>query len=56
MGSNLCAFVVGENVDGIAAEAFAYGASKVYTVDAPVFKGFRPDAYAKAVGFLDRKI
>jgi electron transfer flavoprotein alpha subunit len=52
LGSNLCAFVIGENVDAIAAEAGYYGASKVYAVDGPVFKGFRPDAYAKAATFL----
>ncbi len=55
LGSNLCAFVIGENVDSIATEAFYYGASKVYTVDGAVFKGFRPDAYAKAAAFLLEK-
>ncbi|HEY3275344.1 MAG TPA: electron transfer flavoprotein subunit alpha/FixB family protein [Syntrophorhabdaceae bacterium] len=52
LGSSLCAFVVGENVDNIAQEAFFYGASKVYAVDGPIFKGFRTDAYSKAANFL----
>jgi electron transfer flavoprotein alpha subunit len=52
LGSSLCAFVIGENVDGIAQQAFQYGASKVYAVDGEVFKGFRTDAYAKAASFL----
>ena len=52
LGTNLCAFAIGENADAIAKEAFAYGAAKVYAVDAPVFKGFRPDAYSKAAFFL----
>jgi len=52
LGAGLAAFVVGENVDAIAKEAFAYGASKVYAVDGAVFKGFRPDAYSKAAAFL----
>ena len=55
LGAGLSAFVIGENVDVIAKEAFAYGASKVYAVDAPVFKGFRADAYSKAASFLLEK-
>ncbi|MDR2018822.1 MAG: electron transfer flavoprotein subunit alpha/FixB family protein [Syntrophobacterales bacterium] len=52
LGAGLCAFMVGENVNAIAEEAFKYGASKVYAVDGAVFKGFRPDAYSKAAAFL----
>jgi electron transfer flavoprotein alpha subunit len=52
LGSNVCAFVVGEGTDNIAKEAGSYGAAKVIAVDAGVFKGFRPDAYAKATAFL----
>jgi electron transfer flavoprotein alpha subunit len=51
-GSNVCAFVIGENIDDIAKEAFCYGASKVFAVEGSVFKGFRPDAYAKAASYL----
>jgi electron transfer flavoprotein alpha subunit len=52
LGSNVCAFVIGEKVDDVAKEAFCYGASKVYAVEGDVFKGFRPAAYAKASRFL----
>ena len=52
LGSSVCAFVVGENVENIAKDAFSYGASKVYTVEDAVFKGFRAEAYAKAASFL----
>jgi len=52
LGSSVCAFVVGENVENIAKEAFSYGASKVYSVEDGVFKGFRAEAYAKAASFL----
>lgn len=52
LGSNVCAFVIGENVENIAKDAFSYGASKVYTVEDAVFKGFRGEAYAKAASFL----
>lgn len=52
LGSNVCVFVIGESVENIAKEAIAYGASKAYTVEGPVFKGFRGEAYAKAAAFL----
>lgn len=52
LGSSVCAFVVGENVENIAKETFSYGASKVYTVEDAVFKGFRAETYAKAASFL----
>ncbi len=51
-GSNVCAFVIGDKVDDLAKEAFAYGASKVYAVEGDAFKGFRGEAYAKAASFL----
>ncbi len=51
-GSNVCAFVVGEKVDDLAKEAFAYGASKVYAVEGETFKDFRGEAYARAASFL----
>jgi electron transfer flavoprotein alpha subunit len=52
LGSNVCGFVIGESVDAIAKEAGSYGATKVYAVDAGVFKGFRADAYSKAAAFM----
>jgi electron transfer flavoprotein alpha subunit len=52
LGSNVCAFVIGENVGDIAKEAFFYCASKVFVVEGEVFKGFRSEAYAKATTFL----
>jgi electron transfer flavoprotein alpha subunit len=52
LGSSVCAFIIGEKVDDLAKEAFYYGASKAYTIEGDVFKGFRPDAYAKAASSL----
>jgi len=52
LGSNVCGFVIGEGVDAIAKEAGSYGATKVYAVDAGVFKSFRADAYSKAAAFM----
>jgi electron transfer flavoprotein alpha subunit len=54
-GSNVCAFIIGDKVDDLAKEAFAYGASKVFAVEGDVFKGFRGEAYAKAASFLLEK-
>ncbi|MCX8109857.1 MAG: electron transfer flavoprotein subunit alpha/FixB family protein [Syntrophorhabdaceae bacterium] len=52
LGSNVCAFVIGDGVDGIAKEAIAYGASKVFAVEGATYKTFLPDAYSKAASFL----
>lgn len=54
-GSNLCAFVIGAQVDDLAKAAGAYGASKVYAVEGDVFKDFRGEAYAKAAAALLEK-
>jgi electron transfer flavoprotein alpha subunit len=45
----LSALVVGSGVANIAAEAVAFGADKVYIVDAPLLKDYRTDAYVSVV-------
>ena len=52
LGSSVSAFVIGENVENAAKEAFQYGASKVYAVEGAVFKSFNAEAYSKAASFL----
>jgi len=52
LGSGLCAFVIGHNVENAAKEAFAWGASKVYAVEGAVFKAFNAQPYSKAASFL----
>ncbi len=52
LGSALGAFVIGENIEPNAKQAFQYGASKVYAVEGAVFKDFNAEAYSKAAGFL----
>ncbi|PKO20312.1 MAG: electron transfer flavoprotein subunit alpha [Chloroflexi bacterium HGW-Chloroflexi-1] len=47
-GLAINALVVGQNVDGVAAEAIAYGADKVLVADAAGFAQFRTHAYAAA--------
>jgi electron transfer flavoprotein alpha subunit len=55
LGSGLCAFVIGQNAENIATEAFRCGASKVYAVEGAIFKAFNAEAYSKAVSFLLNK-
>lgn len=50
LGVELCAVVLGEKVEHLCAEAFAYGATKAYLMDAPVFRDYRTEAYLK--GFV----
>jgi electron transfer flavoprotein alpha subunit len=45
----LCAVVIGENVEHLCAESFVYGAQKAYLVDAPVFRHYRTESYLEAV-------
>jgi electron transfer flavoprotein alpha subunit len=52
LGSSLCAFVIGQNVENTAKEAFQCGASKVYAVEGTIFKTFNAEAYSKAANFL----
>lgn len=55
LGVELCAMVIGENVRHLCQESFAYGASKVYLVDAPVFKHYRTESYVQACCHLVEK-
>ncbi len=48
----LAAVVIGEGVEHLCAEAFAYGVDLVYLMDAPVFRYYRTESYLKAVCHL----
>jgi electron transfer flavoprotein alpha subunit len=52
LGSGLCSFIIGEDVENAAKEAFRFGASKVYAVEGAIFKTFNVEAYSKASSFL----
>jgi electron transfer flavoprotein alpha subunit len=45
----LSALVTGSGLTNIAAEAIAFGADKVYVVDAPLLKDYRTDSYVAVV-------
>ena len=52
ISTDLIAIVLGENVEPLCHESFAYGADKAILVDAPVFKHYRTEAYLKALCHL----
>jgi len=45
LGEELAAVLVGSGVAGLAQEAIAYGADKVYVVDDPILKDYQTDSY-----------
>jgi len=49
IGTELIAIVLGENVEPLCHDAFAYGADKAYLVDAPVFRHYRTEAYLRVL-------
>ncbi len=55
LGVELSAVVIGENVEQLCHEAFAYGAVQTYLIDAPVFRYYRTESYLKAVTYLTEK-
>jgi electron transfer flavoprotein alpha subunit len=52
LGVELCSVVIGDKVEKLCEESIAYGASKVYVVDSPVFHYYRTEAYYKAICYL----
>ena len=49
LGEGLSAVLLGSGVKGLAAEAIAFGADKVYVVDDPLLKDYQGDAYVAAM-------
>ena len=54
-GEELCSVVIGDSVEHLCLESFAYGASKAYIIDAPLFHHYRTESYYKAICYLVRK-
>jgi electron transfer flavoprotein alpha subunit len=52
IGCELVAVVLGDQVEGLCFDAFAYGADRAILVDAPVFRHYRTEAYLKALCYL----
>ncbi len=55
LGVELCSLVIGDKVEHLCQESFAYGASRVYVIDAPVFHYYRTETYNRAVCYLVKK-
>ena len=49
IGVELSAIVLGEHVEPLCHEAFAYGADNAFLIDAPVFRHYRTETYLKAL-------
>ena len=49
LGEELSAVLVGSEVNGLAKEAIAFGADKVYVVDNPLLEDYQTDSYVSAM-------
>ena len=54
-GVDLCSLVIGENVENLCQDSFAYGATTSYLVDDPIFRYYRTEPYYKAICHLIEK-
>ncbi len=55
LGEELCAVVIGENVQNYYAELSKYGTDKIYAVSAPEYRNYNTLAYANALITLIKK-
>ncbi|MFH1662757.1 MAG: electron transfer flavoprotein subunit alpha [Chloroflexota bacterium] len=51
----LCSVVIGNKVEKLCRESFAYGATRSYLIDAPVFKFYRTEPYCQSICYLVEK-
>ena len=51
----LCSVVIGDKVENLCRESFAYGAAKAYLIDSPVFHFYRTEPYYRAITYLVEK-
>lgn len=54
LGTEVGAFILGHNVEHLVAEAFSYGAQKVYLIDDPVLLHYRTEPYLRGTVDLIR--
>ncbi|MBR6473455.1 MAG: 4Fe-4S binding protein, partial [Firmicutes bacterium] len=47
--TQVCAVLVGDNIDHLAQECFEYGAEKVYMIQDPLLEQYTTDAYTKVI-------
>ena len=56
LGEELCAALIGSDVSGIANEAIAFGADKVYVVNDPLLKDYQTDSYVSVMEKVIRQV
>jgi len=49
LGVDLCTVVIGDKMEDLCQESFAYGASKAYLMDDPLFHHYRTEPYYRAI-------
>ncbi len=54
-GVELCSVCIGDKVEHLCREAFAYGAARVYLIEDPVFHYYRTESYYRAFCYLVEK-
>ena len=47
--TQICAVLIGDDIENLAQECFEYGAEKVYLVQDPLLKNYTTDAYTKVL-------
>jgi len=55
MGCELCAILLGSDLNGMAEELIAFGADQVIQIDDPALKHFRDEKYTEALSMLAQK-
>jgi electron transfer flavoprotein alpha subunit len=49
IGTELCAVLLGKDINGLAKELISYGAQKVYVADSTLLENYTTDAYTKVI-------
>lgn len=55
LGVKLCAVILGEKIEEISKEAARYGVQKIYSIDSPILKDRRVDAFVPCLVHLAQK-
>jgi len=56
LGQELCCLLVGSDISGLAPEAIAFGADKVYVVDDRLLKDYQTDSYVSVVEQVAKQV
>ena len=55
LGVELCGILLGDDVDGLAADLGGYGADKVYVCNSPLLKNYTTEGYTKVITEVTKK-